>query len=110
MEMKLFDENVVYEEKFTGYYYPECHSMKIVDGESPLVICTDHNFRSMEPEKITCYKFTKEGIERIKRLIGDAKYLFNDAPLEESGYVVLDGSKEEYFFRSGDKETRIDNM
>ena len=32
---------------------------------------------------------------------------FNDAPLEESDYIVLDGGKEEYFFRSGKKEACI---
>lgn len=108
MKKKLFDENVIYEEKFTGYYYPECSSMKIIDGKNPLVICTNYFTLSAEPEKITSYKFNEEGIEKIKNLIDNAKYLFNDAPLEESGYVVLDGSKEEYFFRSGDKEARIE--
>ena len=107
MKTKARKKNVIYEEKFTGYYFPEKHFMKILDYEVPLVIFTDDNFRDIEPEKMTSCEFSKEGIEKIKTVIGNAKFLFNDAPLEESDYIVLDGGKEEYFFRSDKKETCI---
>lgn len=107
MKKKQYDERVIYAEEFTGYYYPGYRSMKITDGDIPKVICMDDSFRSREPEKMTCYKIDKEGVERIKKLIDSAKYLFSDMPLEEREYIVLDGQKEEYFFRSGDKEAYI---
>ena len=107
MKMKQFAKNVVYAEKFTGTYSPRTCSMKIKDGNTPTVMCTDSYAFSTDPEKLTSYKFSKEGIERIRELMNNAKYLFNEAPLEENRYVVLDGQKEEYFFRSGDKEAYI---
>ena len=46
MKTKARKKNVIYEEKFTGYYFPEKHFMKILDDEVPLVIFTDDNFVS----------------------------------------------------------------
>ena len=106
-KMKI-DENVVYEERISGFLIPEIHSMRIMDGDKPMVICTEESLFSVEPKKMVSYELSKDGLARIKELIGNAKYLFSKAPLEESGYAVLDGCNEQYFFRSGSKETFIE--
>ena len=108
MKKKKIDENVVYEERITGFFIPETHSMRITDGDKPMVICTEESLISVEPKKMASYELSKEGLARIKELIGNAKYLFSKAPLEESGYVVMDGCNEKYFFRLGRKEAYFD--
>ena len=107
MNKKHSDKDVIYKEIITGSYNPRRYSMKIIDGETPLVVLTSCYLLDFESQKTASYNLNKEGIDKIKERIENARYLFNDEPLEECDYFVLDGCKEEYFFRSGNKKAKI---
>ena len=79
-----------------SYFFSNAHVVSVFEGDKDNVLVNS-----------TYYTISKEDIERIKDLISNSKYIFNDNELEESEIYVLDGSEDDIYLSVDDKEVNI---
>ena len=79
-----------------SYFFSNTHEVAVYDRDKDNVLVNS-----------TYYTISKEDIERIKYLIRNSKYIFNDNELEESDICVLDGSEDDIYLSVDNKEVNI---
>ena len=108
MKKRRIEKDVIYQERINGTYLPIGHTIKIVDGDEPVITSKTEWLIGDKQSETVSFKFSKQGVQKVKELIANAKYLFDKQPLKHvdntETYAITDGTDQEYFFRFGEKE------
>ena len=106
MNPKQLSNKVIFRFDDGPGYFPIESTLTIYDRQNRNVSFNEKY--NLDPfKKKAFWTLPQKDIERIKKLIRDTKYLFTDMPLEESDEFVLDGSDNQFFFRSQEKTAYI---
>ena len=106
MDPKRLSNKVIFRFDDGPGYFPIESSLTIYDRKNRNV-SFDEKYDLDPFKKKVFWTVAQSDIERIKKLIRDTEYLFTDMSLEESDMIVLDGSDNQFFFRSQEKTAYI---
>ena len=82
------------------------HEINVYDRDKDNVLVSAGGEYGCE-YKEAFYTISKEEIDKIKDLIRNSKYIFNDKELEESDICVIDGSEDTIYLSVDNKKVKI---